>query len=367
MPPVANSGQANAIATGASPTPVPSAAVTSNYRQNAAQSASWIAASTQLPDGAIRDSSTHISPYFANRAAIGMVLAGGHTAAVQSWMSWYLAHLNLTDMWGTSGTIYDYSVNAQGTESSLNQADSTDAYAATFLSLANAFYNSGDPTAQAYVISVRPQLDAVASVILSGQQSDGLTWARPDYHIKYLMDNVEVYAGLRDYASLLSRAFGDDANSRAVSSRAAQVASGLESEMWNAGGNQYYNYVGEAGFKSPTDWTNYYSSASELFPVLYGLISPSSARAQSLYAQFNSAFSAWAQLEKPDKYPWALVSTVAALMSDTGRASAYVANVDSQYASRGFPYPWYDAEAGWFVQTNTLLASSVTASGRSRR
>jgi hypothetical protein len=347
----------------ATPSPAPSSAP-SVYTQNIANTAGWIASSAQLSDGALTDSSTHISPYFGNRAAIGLAIAGGHNAAVRKWMAWYVAHLNSADVWGTSGTVYDYTVSAAGAETSTNTSDSTDSYAATFLSLALAFYRTNDASAQQYVLSLRPQLDSVANVIVNGQQPDGLTWARPDYHIKYLMDNTEVYAGLSDYATLLATGFNDQATSAAFTARAQRTASAIEAQLWSPSDNEYYNYVGEAGFKQPVDWTNYYSSAGELFPILYGLITPASSRAQSLYSRFNSTFSTWAQLEKPDKYPWALVSTVAALMNDATRANSYVSAVDSQYASRGYPYPWYDAEGGWFVETNALLSSSNSASKR---
>ena len=53
------------------------------------------------------------------------------------------------------------------------------------------------------------QLDAIGNVIVQTQNSDGLTWAKPDYQIKYLMDNCEAYRGLRDLASLFGAAFND--------------------------------------------------------------------------------------------------------------------------------------------------------------
>ena len=345
------------------PTATPTAALP-NYAANVASAAAWLAADAQLADGAIVDSSTQISPYFANRAAIGLALAGGHTAAVQAWMQWYLAHLNASDVWGGSGTIYDYTV-VGGVETSTGTADSTDAYAGTFLSLAWTFYQTGGAGAQAYVRSIRPQLAQIAGVLTTGQQPDGLTWALPNYQVKYLMDNCEVYAGLRDYGTLLA-AVGDAADAASFAARAQASASGIASAFWNAAQNEYSNAIGVGNVATPVDWTNYESAAAELFPVLFGVITPASSRAVAAYAKFNAAFTKWDQLDIPDEYPWTLVSTAAILMNDPARANAYIGAVDGAYVATGYPYPWYDAEGGWFVQSNALLAAQTSATAARR-
>jgi hypothetical protein len=351
----------------ASPTPATTAApgaALPNYAANVASTAAWIAADAQLPDGAIVDSGTQISPYFANRAAIGLALAGGHTTAVQAWMQWYIAHLNATDVWGGSGTIYDYTV-AGGVETSTGTADSTDAYAGTFLSLASTFYQTGGATAQTYVRSIRAQLAQVAGVLTTGQQTDGLTWALPTYQIKYLMDNCEVYAGLRDYGTLLA-ALGDTADAATFAARAQASANGISSELWNASADAYNNAIGVGNVATPVDWTNYESAAAELFPVLFGVITPTSSQAVAAYAKFNAAFTKWDALDIPDEYPWTLVSTAAILMNDAARANAYIGAVDGAYVATGYPYPWYDAEGGWFVQSNALLAAQTSTAGARR-
>jgi hypothetical protein len=353
--------------TRSAPTVAPTAAPTAapNYVSNITSTAQWIASAAQLSDGAIEDSSTQISPYFGNRAAIGLAVAGGHTAAVQAWMAWYVAHLNATDVWGTSGTIYDYNV-AGSVETSTGTADSTDAYAGTFLSLALAFYQTNDPVAQRYIASIRPQIAEVAGVLTAGQQPDGLTWALPNYQIKYLMDNCEVYHGLHDYATLLA-ALGDPTDAAAFTARANASAAGIAGELWNAAAGEYYDALGTGGVTTAVDWTNYQSGAAELFPVLHGVVAPSSSQAQAVYSKFNTAFDDWDALQIPDEYPWALVSTAAALMNDRARANAYIAAVDAKYVAAGYPYPWYDAEGGWFVQSNALLAAAASSAAHGRR
>jgi len=147
-------------------------------------------------------------------------------------------------------------------------------YAATFLSLAWAYYQTGDANAQAYVKTLNYQLDVIGGVIVQTQQADGLTWAKPDYQIKYLMDNCEAYRGLSDLASLYQVAFNNPTKSSYYSTHAAQMLQGIQNDLWNAGQNDYYTYI---------------------------------------------------------------------------------STIQSQYVSQGFPWPWYCAEAGWFLSTNSYM------------
>ena len=316
---------------------------TSAYQSNVDATAAWIANGSTAGDGAILDGATKIVPYFGNLAALGLTRTPAYYPNVQAWMAWYLNHLNWPDKWGIYGTVYDYNVAANGTETSTGDADSTDSYAATFLSLAWAYYQTGDPGAQAYVKTLDYQLDVVGGVIVQTQQADGLTWAKPDYQIKELMDNCEVYRALSDLASLYQTAFNEPAKASYYSAHAAAVLQGIESVLWNPSANSYFPSTGAPA----ANWSNWYPDAtSQLFPVLYGVIDPASGRAASLYSQFNAAFPSWPTQTIHAGFPWVLVSDAAALMGDTGRVDTYIATIQDHYVSQGFPWPWYGAEAG---------------------
>ncbi|HEY0556895.1 MAG TPA: hypothetical protein VGG20_21740 [Thermoanaerobaculia bacterium] len=322
----------------------------SAYQSNMDATAAWIANSSTAGDGAILYGTAKIVPYWSNLAALGLTRTPAYLPNVQAWMEWYLNHLNWPDKWGIYGTVYDYDVAANGTETSTGNADSTDSYAATFLSLARAYYQTGDANAQAYVSTLDYQLDVIGGVIVQTQQSDGLTWAKPDYQIKYLMDNCEVYRGLSDLASLYQTAFNEPAKASYYSARAAAVLQGIESMLWNPSANSYFPYAGAPA----ANWSTWYPDAtSQLFPVLFGVIDPAGSRAAGLYSQFNTAFPNWPTLGIPDSFPWVLVSDAAALMGDTGRVDTYIATIQDRYVSQGFPWPWYDAEAGWFIRVNS--------------
>lgn len=306
--------------------------------------------STQFsPTGALLYSAQQINPYYANLGAQGALRDPARHTQVEGWMRWYVSHLNLTDKWGVGGTMYDYNI-VNGQEVSTGNADSTDSYAATFLSLAYAYYATGDPTAQAYVRSIAGSLDLIGQVLAKTQQSDGLTWAKPDYQIKYLMDNSEVFRGLADAATLFG-SMGDTAKQQYYGALATKCQAGVWN-MWL--GNTWAVYKDNAGNLAAPKLTTWYPDASaQVFPVLYGVVSGSDPKAVQAYASFNGAWPGWPSLSfnSQDAFPWAMIAGASAQMGDTARTNAYLAAVKQKYQNLGFPWTWYSMENGWYMRT----------------
>jgi len=155
---------------------------------------------SQLPDGALRMSSANASvrvvPYFSNIAAIALLCTKEerHLKPVRAWIDWYVAQQE------PDGTIYDF-IGVVGRYGKANHRDSTDSYAATFLQLLWRY-------AEAVGIdALTPEIRKAAekafnAIILTVDPKDGLTWAKPEYKVKYLMDNLEVCLGLEEGARL---------------------------------------------------------------------------------------------------------------------------------------------------------------------
>ncbi len=329
-------------------------AQTPHYQANITATGNWtVSSASSLPDGAILYTSTEIEPYFSNLGAIGLTKNPAYYSQVKAWMQWYINHLNYPDKWGLYCTVYDYNV-AGTTETSTNSADSTDSYAATFLSLAWAYWQTGDPDAQAYIKTLSYQLDCIGGVIVQTQQSNGLTWALPDYQIEYLMDNAEVYKGVTDLANLEHYAFNNTTSQNYYNAIAAEVKNGIQNTLWNSSSNSYLPYAGSV----PANWTVWYpDSTAQLYPILNGVISPTSTRSQQLYTQFNSSWPNWDTLHFPDSFPWAVVSAAAVVMGDTSRVNTYINTIQSKYVNvtPAFPYPWYCQESGWFIRVNNYM------------
>ena len=272
-------------------------------------------------------------------------------------MQWYINHLNWPDKWGLYGTTYDYDYN-NGVASSREYADSTDSYAATFLTLAWAFYQTGDATAQAFVKSIASKLGSIGGVLIQTQQSDGLTWAKPDYQIKYLMDNCEAYRGLRDLASVFQNAVGDSSKASYYNAAADHMLQGIESMWSNGAWAMYKDGVGNLIAPNMGKW--YPDATSQVFPVLQGVIDPSDSRSQQAYNSLNNAWPGWPSLSynAQDPFPWVLVGDAAIMMGDSARVTTYMQSIEAKYVNKGFPWTWYSAEAGWFMRLNSYALGS---------
>lgn len=332
---------------------VGSSSSNSQYQNNFNATSTWVSQFSQS-DGALLYTPQQIDPYFSNIAAIGMAKDPNRMPEVVGWMNWYVNHLNWPDKWGLYGTTYNYTVN-NGVETSTQDADSTDSYAATFLSVVWNAWQSGDANARSYIAGLSYQLDVIGGVIIQTQQSDGLTWAKPDYQIKYLMDNCEAYRGLRDLASVYQYALGDATKAAYYNAAADSMLNGILGMWMNGTWAVYKNDIG--GLAAPNMGTWYADASAQVFPVLMGVVSSSDSRAKQAYAAFNAAWPAWPELSfnSQDSFPWVLVADGAAAMGDNARVATYINTIQNKYVDTGFPWPFYSAEAGWFMRANNYI------------
>jgi hypothetical protein len=316
-------------------------------------------ASQQRADGAILYTATQVEPYYANIAAIGAVHAGVDLANVKRWMQWYVARSKDANPWSIAGAIADYNVAADGSLQPAGEADSVDSYSATFISLAATAWREGDAPLRAYVAGLQSDVDRIASAIDAVTDADGLTWALPTYRLKYVMDNSEVYRGLVDLAALRTQAYGDVAGGVSAAAHAQQIQAAIAAVYWDSNRGAFAVALDAGGNKIWPQAGNWYDQTTQLWPILHGVVAPSSQPAQTAYARFSSAFPGWPTLQKPDPYPWASIALVALQMNDNQRASTYTNAVQAHYAP-GFAYPWYCAESGWYARVLLGLSAPQT-------
>lgn len=161
----------------------------------------------QLPDGAFAQvgpgagpsAPVWIAPYFANYAALALLAGQEHTAhsenviRVGKWLAWCAKNQAADGYWNDfEGTADSYA--------NTGKVDAWDSSAALFLMAAGRYRRCGGHMTPALMAAARKALAGLARVT----DADSLTWAKPDYKVKFLMDNVEVCAGLRAAAGLLS-------------------------------------------------------------------------------------------------------------------------------------------------------------------
>jgi hypothetical protein len=335
-----------------------------NYQANLTATGNYIAGQ-QLSDGAILYTSSQIDPYFANLAAIGW-LKDNETSripAVEGWMTWYIKHFNWPDYAGIYGTVYNYNYS-NGVETSTGAYDSADAYAATFLSLAEALWNTGNSGAQSYLESIGwYDFNVVGNVITNLQQSNGLVWAKKDYQIEYTMDNSEDYRGLSDAASLALQAFDDSSSRTWYNAHASSIQTGMQTYLKVSGSNLYQTSLGAGAPNMAGYW--YPDAVAQLYPIINGVIAANSAQATSIYLQFNNAWPGWPSLsfnqststKHGDPFPWCVVSYASYLEKDDVRTNQYIDSIQSKYVNVNPPFPWYfyPGEGGWFMRTNSAM------------
>ena len=320
-------------------------------------------ASLQLENGAIpmtysANGTLTMNPYFADFAALALLDNPGEYAdEVKAYMDWHFAHLNdkKDDYNGVDGTIYDYKITvADGkvTEETVAETDgvkhydSTDSYAATFLMVLKKYYkNTGD---KEYIIAHGKDIERIATAMLSTMHK-GLTFAKPDYEVKYLMDNSEVYDGLQCTTDLFETlvATGDSSYETVLKKckkASEKLTEAFESDLWDADANHYKSGIFRNGEAiSDFSWDEYYPDAtSQLFPIIHGVINADTQRANQLYDKFCESFD-WQNLDIPSEFCWGSNVLAAAKMSDAERVVSYMTAFSEKYQSH--EYPLYNADS----------------------
>ncbi len=331
----------------------------------------WIA-SLQLENGAIpmtytANGTVKMNPYFADFAALALLdRADDYADNVKKYMDWHFAHLNTasSDYNGVDGTIYDYEITlADGKitqEKSLGSYDSTDSYAATFLMVLNKYYDkTGD---SAYILNNVNNIQRVVNAMLSTLHN-GLTMAKPDYEIKYLMDNCEVYAGARACGMLFTKVSCDQ--SKAIETQCAEavddIYKAVENKLWKPLSGNYKVAVKKTLNLDAIkfSWDEYYPSATaQLFPIAFGLICPRSDRALKLYNKFCDKYD-WENFDYPDAFYWGSNVYTAAVVNDLDRVVTYMENYKG--IAETHAYPLYNADAGKVSMAAQIMIDRAAA------
>jgi hypothetical protein len=330
-----------------------SAAVPSSWMTEQVQ----VIQADQLSDGAILGPGTQINPYFANNAAVSMarVNTPAADAIVLKWLHWYFAHLNAQDVNGLQDTIYTYDYDPNtGAETSANDYDSVDSYAATALKLAYAAYATGDSQLQSLVSGSLGTYEAIANLEdysppTGLRQPDGLTVAKPG-SAEYTMDNAEVYSGLSDF-SKLEALIGTASSYYGQWAGTSQTA--IQNLLWN-GANHNWDWANGSASVPPSSGqplTFYPQATAQLWPVLYGVVTSGSTDAGQAWSAFTGSYPQWSTDVEPDFYPWTVMARAGQLMGAGTGADQLLTTLHTREtrATPAWSDHWYDGESGWFV------------------
>lgn len=306
---------------------------------------------SQLPNGAIamypvQEGGNWVNPYFADYAAMALLRCGEYEA-VQKYILWHISRLNAAqyDINGMAYTIFDYNISVQDgkqtDQTSTMDYDSVDSYAASFLLLLNEYQKATGDTAlicenEAFIGGVIQVLDRV--------YTDGLTVARPDYPICYLMDNCEVALALEAASELIDTVVAlkkqDSQSWPALKETCLEHREKIMEripEFWDASANAYAYAMSTDGTLSlPEDRAFYPDAISQLSPVIFGVLSPKEPEAEECYRVFCQQWS-WENFEPMrsgiSNHIWAMSACAAAMMDDDSRVEQFMQNYVAYEAS----------------------------------
>jgi len=284
-----------------------------------------------------------IRPYEASFASIGF-LAAARTYQVQTfadtawaWLAWYRDHIE------PDGTMYDYDVSG-GTLTKLTTRDSTDSYAGLYLLVLRAAMLVDPRTLSGFATSIGKALDAIDLTL----QPDGLTWASPEFHAKYLMDQVETAAGAFAAAELAATLGDSDLADRATLIGQRMVLA-VEGVMWNpstSGGAAYDWALSDVDAHTVTVWGQILDALQQAWAVIFG--APDTTRSADLMDVFLTEHPDWADQTATGRYD----PLVAVALQRAGYSSEAAAGLDkvrqvSQADDRA--WDWNVMKAGWLV------------------
>ncbi|MFC1898275.1 hypothetical protein ACFLYJ_01760 [Candidatus Cloacimonadota bacterium] len=209
-----------------------------------------------------------VIPYTINLIAISDMQENSNLRPIKKYITWVFRNLNYPDKHGLTGSIYDYNISILGTQTSSEGYDSVDSYSATFLMLLNKyFFKSQD---RALIRQNKQKILDIAYTIVYLQGEDGLTAALPNSDIKYLMDNCEVYGGLKAFIQL-SEEFGWDLEDYYFDAKDS-VERGIMQRMYNPELENFNWAVDDVNIHT-SNWHVFYPDCyAQIFPIIYGLV-----------------------------------------------------------------------------------------------
>ena len=228
-----------------------------------------------------------IEPYIVSILALNEVENGRNLTQVKRFIQWYFSRLNYPDVQKLNGTIYVYTLEGNS-EKSTRKYDSVDGYAGMFLHLLREYaLKTGDT---ALLRDNWSKIEDIAALISVLQDRDGLTWAMPQYRVKYLMDNCESYGGMAAYMALRNMVGMEGSlQHRATLIR---IRKGILEDLSDSGQNLFYWAITEDGGKSPSDWNRFYPDAfAQIFPVYYGLLDDQVSVRNNLWGEFTRRYA----------------------------------------------------------------------------
>ena len=335
------------------------------YKSLSKYEAEWLW-NQQLSNGAFafynhNNGEVSVNPYFSAIVAISLINYDNSKLCkekIEKYFDWHFSHLNNKsyDINNLEGTIYDYKyIIKKGEiieETTKKQYDSTDSYAALFLrALGDYSKNMGIENTKNYIIKKNGLINKIVNVILSTMIYD-YSYAKPNYKIIYLMDNCEVYSGLKSAQYLYTNIIKNEKDLLlSIQNKIKYFNINFDKEWWK--GDHYASILNS----DKTEYTHiefnyeqfYPSATSQLFPFIYELIDPfSNEHSNIIYNKLNEYWK-WEEMDyfkkNESNFYWGNFALYASILKDQQKLDKYL-NEYQQIVDNGRKYPLYSAESG---------------------
>jgi hypothetical protein len=230
-------------------------------------------------------------------------------------------------------------------------ADSDDSYAATTLSIVARYLRASQNwtwwDANKVKLKIMAYRNLAMAMKTNGMSSVFQAPRNRDNSLGYLMDNCEVFRGLRDYAALL-RERGETIDGNYYDSFATRITDRIKLSLFD---------TTRSGF-IPSDGDNragtafYADTTCQVFPQAFGL-SELSTYFDKAWVYLNKTTPGWED-GRYDAYPWAVLGFVAARRGATAQAQTQMRMVENRFAGdRGVVTI---NELGFYQRTKSVMA-----------
>ena len=278
-------------------------------------------ATLQSPDGAITLNSggDYVEPYFATKALI-VAQDGGldvHEAA-QAWIRWALPRQRSGGLFHRFCRASDHSnaTNSSDAWRDCAAADADDSMLALWMQLLYriAPVTGMSPEWQRSVTLAARQLARLRNPRL------GVYHISQRNHVALLMDNIEVYAALKDVAQAQQRLH--DPGAAATDARAEQLDAAIQRIFWDRHAQRFRPSM------QKTRPAFYPDSVAQVYPWLADVSGPGQNPRQA-WERWKQAFGAGWIERRYDTHPWGLVALAAEKLGDTASAACWTSQSDS--------------------------------------
>ena len=291
-----------------------------------------------------------ISAYQVNLAlSEALRVAPAQAPVAAQWLRWQARNATATGV--GQAVVFDHWVRATDLQLSScpagrapTECPSVDAYdstAASLLLMADAYLAATGEPALLREPAVRAALQAAANAVTALTGAHGLSAAKPDFPVDYLMDAAEVSAGWRAWSRVQRAAFGDLAGAQASLAAAVRTEDAMRAQLWHAP-SRAWRVSRQVGAPDFAQW--YADTVAQAWPLLWGIAGPGPTDATSAWRTAAAGWTGaadWSQRNvDPDGFWWPAAAVAARCVGDAVPARAWVARARSAWVQPSQPFAW---------------------------